>query len=871
MSGAPPPGPSSGYRAPKFAFIGKPAPPGYVAGVGRGATGFTTRSDIGPAREAAAKFAEASSALKQRPQGKRQHNDEDEEDDLNETNYDEFAGYGGALFNKAPYEEDDEEADKVYEAIDKHQDERGKALREAKIRKEREEFRTKRPKIQQQFSSLKLELRELSDLDWASIPEVGDARNRKQRVARQDKFTPVPDSLLAHQAKLISGGEKLVYIDPKAMDAADDDSDAEEDPAKLLEASKNKPATQFDTGLNIDEMSEFRSSYMSMKLNRASTSSGIPTSDGPITNAQDYLTNLESTMPSQITDEATLKEFRKLFSSLRASNPTFHNAWIASVRLEEAAGKLKTARTLVMAGCEQCSESEEIWLEAIRLHPPDTAKPLIIKAITKVPRSDKLWIKAAELESDNRVRRQVYAKARVLVPKSVLIWKKSIELEEPEEARLLLNEAVECCPGAIEFWLALAKLEPYEKAMKVLVKAAELNPTERSIWIMAAKLQEHVGNTTRVGGIIRNAIEEISKRKVEIKRDDWLKEAISAGGSGYKVTCAEIIKRVIGQNLESCSAERRLEVWLSDVERCCSPFSSSSRGGAAAAEGGSIECARTIFKLIVSDRELCRQESVWLKYVKFEKAYGNKESLDEVLELSVEQQHCPKSKTLWLLLADLRKGKLNECRKTLSDALDANPDSEDVIIKAVELECENDNYVEAQRILSDACSSAKTAKLVLKSAELELELGNLEKAEDLLRKACEEYKNVPEFYLRLGQLELRRERDEQAKICFSNGLKFNPTSVELWINLAKIDKQRGFISKARSRLEMARLRNPKAVKLWLEAVELELATFKAKQGGSSGSHQSRPDIAMTLLANGIRACKDSPDVDKLIELQRELS
>lgn len=36
----------------KKAFIGVPAPLGYVAGAGRGATGFTTRSDIGPARNA---------------------------------------------------------------------------------------------------------------------------------------------------------------------------------------------------------------------------------------------------------------------------------------------------------------------------------------------------------------------------------------------------------------------------------------------------------------------------------------------------------------------------------------------------------------------------------------------------------------------------------------------------------------------------------------------------------------------------------------------------------------------------------------------------------------------------------------------------
>uniref|UniRef100_K1P8T2 Pre-mRNA-processing factor 6 n=1 Tax=Magallana gigas TaxID=29159 RepID=K1P8T2_MAGGI len=37
--------------AKKKTFIGLPAPLGYVPGLGRGATGFTTRSDIGPARD----------------------------------------------------------------------------------------------------------------------------------------------------------------------------------------------------------------------------------------------------------------------------------------------------------------------------------------------------------------------------------------------------------------------------------------------------------------------------------------------------------------------------------------------------------------------------------------------------------------------------------------------------------------------------------------------------------------------------------------------------------------------------------------------------------------------------------------------------
>ena len=38
-----------------MSFLGQEAPPGYKAGIGRGALGFTTLSDIGPAGEAGSK------------------------------------------------------------------------------------------------------------------------------------------------------------------------------------------------------------------------------------------------------------------------------------------------------------------------------------------------------------------------------------------------------------------------------------------------------------------------------------------------------------------------------------------------------------------------------------------------------------------------------------------------------------------------------------------------------------------------------------------------------------------------------------------------------------------------------------------------
>lgn len=67
-----------------------------------------------------------------------------------------------------------------------------------------------RPKIQQQFSDLKRELKQVSEDEWAAIPEVGDARNRKQRNPRAEKFTPLPDSVLSRNL----GGESSSSIDP---------------------------------------------------------------------------------------------------------------------------------------------------------------------------------------------------------------------------------------------------------------------------------------------------------------------------------------------------------------------------------------------------------------------------------------------------------------------------------------------------------------------------------------------------------------------------------------------------------------------------------------------------------------------------------
>lgn len=60
------------------------------------------------------------------------------------------------MFASAPYEADDKEADEIYGTIDNRMDGKRKERREKKFQEEIEKYRQERPKIQQQFSDLKV-------------------------------------------------------------------------------------------------------------------------------------------------------------------------------------------------------------------------------------------------------------------------------------------------------------------------------------------------------------------------------------------------------------------------------------------------------------------------------------------------------------------------------------------------------------------------------------------------------------------------------------------------------------------------------------------------------------------------------------------
>ncbi|CAB4061616.1 PRPF6 [Lepeophtheirus salmonis] len=366
-------------------FIGMPAPLGYVAGVGRrGATGFTTRSDIGPARIAT--------------------DVKEEHEDLNDSNYDEFAGYGGSLFGKDPYEKDDEEADAIYEAIDSRMDEKRKQYREEREKRETEKYRQERPKIQQQFSDLKRELKSLKTCDWNSIPEVGDSRNRKQRLAGiREKYTPMSDSLLAANM----GGESVTTIDPK------------NGLASALPGTSTGILTP-SGDLDLRKIGQARNTLMDLKLKQTSDSVSGQTVVDP---------------------------------KVRETNPHHPPAWIASARLEEVTGKIQTARNLIMKGVEVCPRSEDV----LKLK-QNQRKKVFRKALEQIPNSVRLWKAAVELEEPEDAR-ILLARAVECCPTSVDLWLALARLETYDNARKVLNKAREHIPTNRQIWITAAKLE----------------------------------------------------------------------------------------------------------------------------------------------------------------------------------------------------------------------------------------------------------------------------------------------------------------------------------------------------------------------------------------------------------------------------
>ena len=813
-------------------FLSQPAPENYVAGLGRGATGFTTRSDLGPAREgpsedqikealakrAAQLGAAAPTAYGAPPEKK----DEDEGDDERFQDPENEVG----LFAGGAYDKDDDEADRIYQEVDEKMDRRRKirrlvlpvfffgfspgsgssfrrgdgvaadgvsnvgideritdvlgAYREAREKAEQEEYERNNPKIQQQFADLKRALSTVSDEDWANLPEVGDltGKNRRSKQALRQKFYAVPDSVIAGARDSSELGTTV------ADDAGGDGADG--------------------TMTNFADIGAARDKVLKVRLDQASA--GTDSVAGSATNIdpKGYLTSLAKSQISEGEAQVgDIKRVRVLLESVIKTNPKHAPGWIAAARLEELAGKVVAARNVIARGCEFCPKSEDVWLENIRLNDNHNAKIIAADAIKNNNQSVRLWVEAMQLESEPRAKKKVIRHALDHIPQSVMLWKEAVNLEEdPEDAKLLLAKATEIIPLSVELWLALARLETSENAQKVLNKARKAIPTSHEIWIAAARLQEQMGTANKIN-VMKRAVQALAKESAMLKREEWITEAEKCEEEDAILTCGSIIRETLGWGLDE--DDDRKDIWMEDAR--------------ASIGRGKYETARAIYAYAL--RVFVNSTKIWLAAADLEKNHGTKEALWQLLEKAVEAR--PQSEVLWMMLAKEKwqAGEVDNARRVLAKAFNQNPNNEDIWLAAVKLEAENNQSDQARALLEQARQEAPTDRVWMKSVAFERQLGNVDAALDLVNQALQLFPSAAKLWMMKGQIYEGEGKLPQAREAYSTGTKACSRSVPLWLLFSRLEEKAGMVVKSRSVLDRARLAVPKSAELWTESVRVE--------------------------------------------------
>ena len=295
--------------------------------------------------------------------------DEDDMGEFTEAKYDKWSGYESNLFANSEYDEEDRDADIQYNHIEKYIEGRRKSRTEKKLKETYTKFREERPTIRQQFSDLRSNLNKVSKDEWENIPDIPDYTIKKRK---QERYTPITDkvieqglqdnlSLNAINPNDIGSKTQSGLETPMIMLNNDDDNNG-------VSTSTNNFTSGFvsvvDTKSNLNEFGKAKNSVLSYVFNKMSSSVSGQTSVNPI----GYITDLNSLKVNSATDIADFKKARLLMKSIINTNPKNVAGWIGAARIEEMDGKLSQAREIISQAAENILDSEDVWLEAARLH-----------------------------------------------------------------------------------------------------------------------------------------------------------------------------------------------------------------------------------------------------------------------------------------------------------------------------------------------------------------------------------------------------------------------------------------------------------------------------------------------------------------------
>lgn len=436
------------------AFLDMEAPPGYVAGIGRGATGFVTGGDSG--------------GIKSQRLFEQLDGSDNEAVEGDET----------GLLAKQTHK-DDEEADKVYEEIEKRLLKRRKPAPELIV--------TSENTMKDQFVDLKRDLASITTDDWANLPEAADLtkRNKRARMLEQlrQRYYATPDNIIASQSL---NGTSLNVINDLERDL-ENDADSNEMLADILR--------------NRSILSSLR------KSEPFKASSWIAS----------------ARLEEQARNFNTAK---KLISEGCAKIPHNEDVWLESIKLHQnSTDGSKMAKIIATEALKYNSNSVKLWIKASECENSAdivSQRRILMKGLEFIPKSVELWEKLIELQQDKEDVKKMLTKVVELCQTEWKFWLSLINLSDYKEAKDLINRGRKIMKDNPQIWITAVKLEErnnsnisgdkltkmLEKGIKQLNDNTELSkrPSKQD-WLGEAKKAASEGYLMSCKAIVLNCLD----------------------------------------------------------------------------------------------------------------------------------------------------------------------------------------------------------------------------------------------------------------------------------------------------------------------------------------------------------------------------
>ncbi|CAH6720172.1 pre-mRNA-splicing factor 6 [[Candida] jaroonii] len=442
------------------AFLDQQPPPGYVAGIGRGATGFVTGGDSG-ALETLNQF---------------ENSDSENENDVSDV---------GLLAGKT---KDDDEAEKIYEEIEKRLSSRRRDNQVTKVEEE--------DQLENRFTDLKRALTTVSEDQWKQLPEAIDLtkRNKRMRLLEQSRqrFYATPDNLIAAQSGINTNENKKSLIDD------------------LI----NNDDIELDN--QMADIEHNRSLLRSLRNSKPGSASSWIASARLEVKAKNFVMA------------------RKFINEGCKRVPTDESIWLESIKIHQnSTDGNKLAKAIVDTALKHKSTSEKLWIKALEFENPgdvNSKRRILMKGIEQLPTNVKLWQLMIELQDDEEDVKKMLTKVIELCPTEWSFWLSLINLSDYSEAKTIINRARKEMKDNHQIWITALKLEEREnntisedKLIKMLSKALkqlDANTDEsRKVtirqWLDEAAKAEKEGFLLTCKAIIVNCLTESSDFFVE--------------------------------------------------------------------------------------------------------------------------------------------------------------------------------------------------------------------------------------------------------------------------------------------------------------------------------------------------------------------